>query len=88
VNHYIDIASDNSLEISPNRINTNIGDRITFYFYNGNHTLTQSSLERPCVSSEQFDSGFTRTRTDKLNKQDLSIIFMVNTLAPQWFFCR
>jgi plastocyanin len=84
--HHISVGGDSGLQFVPNRVNANIGDRITFQFHTGNHTLTQSSLEKPCVSSEQLDSGFNQFNPG--GEEDLILTFTVNTLAPQWFFCR
>jgi hypothetical protein len=59
---------------------------VTFNFYSLNHTLTQSSLEAPCVSLHQFDTGF-----GQFNPKDtdgLSLSLTVNTLEPQWYYCR
>ncbi|PYH99451.1 hypothetical protein BO71DRAFT_278428, partial [Aspergillus ellipticus CBS 707.79] len=69
----------------PNRINANIGDQVTFNFCSLNHTLTQSTLERPCSSVSKFDTGFNQYNPD--NVKHLALTMTVNTLDPQWFFC-
>jgi plastocyanin len=80
------VGGEKSLSFKPDRLNANIGDRVTFNFYSLNHTLTQSSLEAPCVSLHQFDTGF-----GQFNPKDtdgLSLSLTVNTLEPQWYYCR
>ena len=51
-----------------------------------NHSVTRSSLESPCTSLQQFDTGFGESIP--CGKNGLSVTFTVNTLEPQWFFCR
>lgn len=51
-----------------------------------NHTLTQSTLERPCAPLQQFDAGFNQFNPHSWDK--LVTIITVNSLEPQWFFCR
>jgi hypothetical protein len=70
----------------PNQLNANVGDHIIFKFGALNHTLTQSTLENPCARVGRFDSGF-----DQFNPTDrkgLTLALTVNSLEPQWFFCR
>lgn len=70
----------------PDRLNANIGDHIRFDFHGLNHTLTQSTLENPCSPLYQFDTGFGQFNPD--DRDGLSVTLTVNTLRPQWFFCR
>lgn len=71
---------------TPQRLNANIGDQIIFEFHALNHTLTQSSLERPCASLQQFDTGFNQFNPQ--SKENVVTVITVNSLEPQWFFCR
>jgi plastocyanin len=84
--HQVIVGEDDSLLFTPNRLNANIGDQITFSFRGLNHTLTQSSLENPCSPLPQFDTGFGQFNPQQRN--DISITLTVNTLEPQWFFCK
>jgi plastocyanin len=84
--HQVIVGEDDSLLFAPNRLNANIGDQITFSFRGLNHTLTQSSLENPCSPLPQFDTGFGQFNPGQRN--DISITLTVNTLEPQWFFCK
>ncbi|KAJ5220844.1 uncharacterized protein N7469_009731 [Penicillium citrinum] len=84
--HQVTVGEDNSLLFAPNRLNANIGDRINFSFHGRNHTLTQSSLENPCSPLPQFDTGFGQFNPQ--GRSDISVTLTVNTLEPQWFFCK
>jgi plastocyanin len=84
--HHVTVGREGSLSFTPDRLNANIGDRIIFNFHSVNHPLTQSSLEAPCSSIHQFDTGFIEFNSDDRN--DLSVGLTVNTLEPQWYYCR
>lgn len=83
---HVAVGQENGLSFNPNQLNANIGDTIVFHFHAVNHTLTRSSLENPCVSSGKFDSGFNQYNPTENN--DLILVITVNSLEPQWFFCR
>lgn len=80
------MGSQGSPTFVPRRSNANIGDQIVFEFHALNHTLTQSTLERPCVPLQQFDTGFNQFNPHSQDK--LVTIITDNSLKPQWFFCR
>ena len=80
------MGSQGSPTFVPQRLNANIGDQIVFEFHALNHTLTQSTLERPCAPLQQFDTGFNQFNPH--NQDKLVTIITVNSLEPQWFFCR
>lgn len=80
------MGSQGSPTFVPQRLNANIGDQIVFEFHALNHTLTQSTLERPCAPIQQFDTGFNQFNQHSRDK--LVTIITVNSLEPQWFFCR
>ncbi|KAF3394361.1 hypothetical protein F1880_005504, partial [Penicillium rolfsii] len=84
--HQVIVGQDDSLLFAPSRLNANIGDQITFSFRGLNHTLTQSSLENPCSPLPQFDTGFGQFNPQQRN--GISLTLTVNTLEPQWFFCK
>ncbi|KAF7594867.1 hypothetical protein BBP40_007901 [Aspergillus hancockii] len=84
--HRVAVGHQNAPAFSPNRLNANIGDRIIFEFHNHNHTLTQSSLGEPCSPIGALDTGF-----GQYNPQDrsgITLTITVNSLEPQWFFCK
>ncbi|PYI07378.1 hypothetical protein BO78DRAFT_443290 [Aspergillus sclerotiicarbonarius CBS 121057] len=84
--YHIAVGTHNAPMFIPNRLNANIGDRIIFEFHNINHTLTQSTLEQPCVAAGGFDSGFGQFNPE--DESGISITLSVNSLDPQWFFCK
>jgi hypothetical protein len=84
--HHVSVGDRSGLTFSPNQLNANIGDHIAFQFHAVNHTLTQSTLENPCASSGQMDSGFNQFNS--IDRADLTLTITVNSLDPQWFFCR
>ncbi|KAL3440114.1 hypothetical protein BJX65DRAFT_315114 [Aspergillus insuetus] len=86
VYHTVEVGIQNSPLFTPNQINANIGDSIVFNFHGMNHTLTQSSLDTPCIPAASFDSGFNQFNPD--DDQEVSLTLTVNTLDPQWFFCK
>ncbi|KAL3428784.1 hypothetical protein BDV09DRAFT_201247 [Aspergillus tetrazonus] len=84
--HEIHVGLADAQLFVPNQINANIGDKIVFIFHGGNHTLTQSSLEAPCLPAAEFDSGFKNFNFHQ--QDDISLTLTVTSLEPQWFFCK
>ncbi|KAL3430337.1 hypothetical protein BDV09DRAFT_199729 [Aspergillus tetrazonus] len=84
--HEIHVGLADAQLFVPNQINANIGDKIDFIFHGGNHTLTQSSLESPCVPAAEFDSSFKNFNPHQ--QDDISLTLTVTSLEPQWFFCK
>ncbi|KAE8148507.1 hypothetical protein BDV25DRAFT_141741 [Aspergillus avenaceus] len=84
--HRVSVGHQNASVFSPNQLNANIGDQIIFEFHSLNHTLTQSSFGDPCSPLGGLDSGFTQYNPE--DKDDLTLTITVNTLEPQWFFCK
>jgi plastocyanin len=84
--HHVEVGPFGQLFFQPSQVDAEVGDVVKFKFRSFNHTLTQSSLEEPCVSSSQFDSGFRQFNpADSLFK---TLSFSVNDPAPQYFFCH
>ena len=88
--HHVTVGNQGSPMFTPQRLNANIGDQIIFEFHALNHTLTQSSLERPCASLQQFDTGFNQFNPQ--SKENVVTVITVNSLEPgriiHWFeFC-
>ncbi|RMZ46508.1 hypothetical protein CA14_008328 [Aspergillus flavus] len=84
--HRIAVGQTDSPTFSPNRLNANIGDQIIFEFHSLNHTLTQSSLGNPCSPIGGLDTGFNQYNPQ--DREDLTLTITVNSLEPQWFFCK
>jgi plastocyanin len=84
--HIVNVGASGKLIFSPNSVDAAVGDIIHFQFLALNHTLTQSTLSNPCVSTENFDTEFTHFNPS--NRTDDSLMFLVQSTNPQWFFCR
>lgn len=70
-----------------------MGDVIQFQFASGNHTVTQSSFDAPCVPISQTTnntgvfSGFMAVAAS--NKTGMVPVFSmpVKAATPMWFYC-
>jgi len=84
--HSVVVGGDAGLVYTPNQVNANPGDKITFDFRAMNHTVTQSSLDTPCVAMPGgAKSGF---RPNKANTPGVQLFdFTVPNDKPQWFYC-
>jgi plastocyanin len=84
--HTVEVGAHNQLLFNPNQVDAAIGDEVRFEFRKFNHTVIQSSLDKPCLSLGGFDTGFTRFNGNDSRGNVIS--FTVQTMDPQWFFCR
>lgn len=80
------LGAQDTPAFEPDHVNANVGDQVTFHFHNFNHSLTQSSLENPCVPAGQLDSGFNQF--NPTDHAGLTLTITVNSFEPQWFFCQ
>ncbi|TVY15895.1 putative GPI-anchored cupredoxin [Lachnellula arida] len=86
--HYVVVGAEGKLLYKDNQIIASIGDIIRFDFNSTNHTVTQSTLQKPCEPLKGgFDTGFThfndQNRTGVLPPVD----FTVSVSTPLWFYC-
>ncbi|RDL41366.1 uncharacterized protein BP5553_01345 [Venustampulla echinocandica] len=69
----------------PSSVNANIGDEVIFKFLAGNHTITQSTYDKPCEKLlGGFDSGYMGGHGDIADVFTLK----VNGIGPSWFFSQ
>ncbi|KAI9779396.1 MAG: hypothetical protein M1835_004699 [Candelina submexicana] len=82
----VEVGGEGKMLFKPNWVNAAIGDIIDFRFLKLNHTLTESSLEHPCISVDKYDTGFSQF--NPTNGTDQVISYYVQDDSPKWFFCR
>ncbi|KAI9152117.1 extracellular serine-rich protein [Paramyrothecium foliicola] len=81
---HVDVGSD-GLVFAPSDIQALPGTVVQFSFNPKNHTVTQSSFEKPCEQLENgFSSGFIPT-----NASSSGVVFhlVVKDIKPIWFYC-
>ncbi|KAJ7211089.1 hypothetical protein C8J57DRAFT_1097770 [Mycena rebaudengoi] len=59
IDHLVRVGLD-GLTYTPSSISAAVGDTVTFEFHPKNHTVTQSSFEKPCVPFEENNGLSTR----------------------------
>lgn len=76
------------LHFEPENISAQMGDMITFEFLPKNHSIVQSSFDKPCEplpNGSGVFSGFNFATAEGLSNQTFS--FVVNDTKPFWFYC-
>ncbi|KAF4626143.1 hypothetical protein G7Y89_g12016 [Cudoniella acicularis] len=85
--HHVIVGADGLLKYRDEQLNAAIGDVIFFDFNSTNHTVTQSSFDKPC---EPLAGGFN-THFDHFNPTNHTGVsnatFQVNVSTPLWFYC-
>jgi plastocyanin len=80
------VGAQGKLAFNPESVTVLPGTLLRFDFLGRNHTLTQSSLEHPCLNSSGFDSGFNQFNPQNLSSR-FAVELRVQSADPQWFFC-
>ncbi|KAI6784284.1 uncharacterized protein J7T54_004830 [Emericellopsis cladophorae] len=86
------------LKYWPENIKAEPGTMVQFQFWTGNHTITQSSFDKPCTpwtpaaneSSTQMEaikSGFQPVDASWMDGNIPTYTVMVNDTKPLWFYC-
>jgi hypothetical protein len=78
--HRVEVSLMGQFLFQPSQVNAKVRDIVEFSFRFFNHTLTQSSLEKPCVSNGGFNSGFRQFNPSNSPLRTLS--FSINDLDP------
>ncbi|KAF9031695.1 hypothetical protein BDZ89DRAFT_1111756 [Hymenopellis radicata] len=88
--HQIIVGIDGKLEYGPANITANIHDTVTFMFKPKNHTVTQSSFEKPCErlvdgDVQGFASGFMPVSPNATDFPTFQIT--IEDDKPIWGYC-
>ena len=87
-------VGNGGLTIDPDNVQAEVGDFINFEFYPNNHSIAQSSFDKPCeplsggAGVKPIFSGFfpvDTTNGDKEAKQMFTM--MINNTDPIWLDC-
>lgn len=76
----------------PEKIKANAGDMVQFHFYPMEHSVAQSSFDKPCEpiensnsSAKGFWSGFMPVKAESKVMPVFTVV--VNDTNPVWFYC-
>lgn len=89
--HRISVGSttaNNGLQFEPENVVAEIGDTIEFHFLPKNHTVVQSSFDKPCeplADGSGVFSGFNFA-TSQGEAPDV-FAFTVSSKEPFWYYC-
>lgn len=82
------VLADTDPVFSPSSVSASIGDTILFLFESGNHSLTQSTFDKPCSPlSNGFDSGYEPNVDNQVTPTPNYTISVTST-GSQWFYSK
>jgi plastocyanin len=85
--HVVTVGKAASLLFEPSSVVAKAGDVIEFQFMSKNHTVTQSTFDKPCeAKAEGVDSGYQLIPAGTTVFPSWSITIQ-NDTAPLWFYC-
>jgi len=80
-------TANKGLHFEPENVVAEIGDVIEFHFLAKNHTVTQSSFDKPCEpQSHGFFSGFNFATPPGEEAKNV-FTFMIENKEPIWYYC-
>lgn len=87
-------TKNNSLVYTPDNIKAAVGEMIQFQFVGGNHTVTQSAFDAPCMPISMatpnvtgFHSGFMPVAASAATGMIPTYTVLVNNTTPTWIYC-
>ncbi|KAL1898665.1 hypothetical protein Cpir12675_001772 [Ceratocystis pirilliformis] len=89
----MDATGKTVLKFSPDTITAPVGSVVQFQFMGGNHTVTQSSFDGPCVpisetsSAVGFHSGFVPAAASVAKGEIPVYSITINDTKPLWVYC-
>ncbi|ORY80958.1 Cupredoxin [Protomyces lactucae-debilis] len=85
-------VGETDLTFNPDTINAAVGDRVMFVFYPKNHSVVQSTFDKPCVrlpangsTPAGIFSGYMPTAANASFLSTYTIL--INDTKPLWFYC-
>ncbi|KAH6958535.1 hypothetical protein HG530_010150 [Fusarium avenaceum] len=84
--HHIVKVGESGLNFSPAETKASVGDTVEFHFYQGFHSVAQSSFAKPCepINSTAFFSGEFNV---KETVSDKVFTIEVKSEDPIWYYC-
>ncbi|CUA78388.1 hypothetical protein RSOLAG22IIIB_13111 [Rhizoctonia solani] len=84
----VTVGANGNLRYDPEYVHAKVGDYIKFEFHPKNHTVTESSFNKPCYAIDQgFSTGFVPVASE--DSWDLPTRkFKVIDEKPHWFYCE
>ncbi|KAH8100210.1 hypothetical protein BXZ70DRAFT_989265 [Cristinia sonorae] len=77
------------IAFNPTFLSVQPGDEVIFLFSQGNHTVSQSTFEKPCeLQDGGFDTGFVPVADTNTRGPFPAVRFVVQDSNPLWIFCR
>lgn len=79
-------SEEGDMTFSPESVNVEVGDKVEFVFYPGNHAVGQSTFDSPCqpLDDDSFYSGII-SRPNGI--ADTSFTITVTNSDPIWYYC-
>jgi plastocyanin len=84
--HIVQVGIQNQTLFRPNQLDAAVGDIVIFNFHQSNLTVSESTLDEPCIASKDFDTGLHQFITNGARMP--LVAFSVENSAPRWFFCQ
>lgn len=87
--HTVIVGGDAGLVYTPPEIVAEIGDVVHFVFMKNNHTVTQSTFDKPCnkKSADAPDSGFMANVNNTMVPAP-TFVYTVVSNDPTWWYCK
>ncbi|KAK4111093.1 Cupredoxin [Canariomyces notabilis] len=89
----VSVAQNASLTFSPDRLTVQPGEMVQFQFLAGNHTVTQSTFDKPCQPIAMnsnvtgFHSGFLPVAASAAMGMVPTYTIQINNTNPLWLYC-
>ncbi|KAF1349763.1 hypothetical protein BDV97DRAFT_285898, partial [Delphinella strobiligena] len=80
----VQVGAQGKAVFAPQWVDADVGDIVRFTFRYLNHTVTQSTLNSPCVP-HGLDTGFSHYNLMNTTNDTMSLL--VTTSDPQFYFC-
>lgn len=82
----VNVGKDGLFKFSPDTVNASTGDTIQFNFFPLNHSVVQSSFDKPCQpQSNGIFSGFMPVSGQ--GQGNMTFTITINDTTPIWLYC-
>ncbi|RPA95572.1 hypothetical protein L873DRAFT_1306808 [Choiromyces venosus 120613-1] len=87
--HTVIVGGAAGLVYTPSQVMAGINDVVHFVFMSQNHTVTQSTFDKPCnkMAADAFDSNFMPNPNNTMSPAP-TFKYTVTAKEPTWWYCK
>lgn len=86
--HTVTVGGDAGLVYTPSEIKAAVGDIVNFIFHKQNHSITQSTFDKPCNRLDTGEDSGLMPNPNNTVVPPPAWVYTVKEETPTWWYCK